>query len=631
MRVHFIYTNVGTCNDPHYHNGIGQLSALARREGWKTSLTNCHLMPEREAFVESLRAAQADLYAFSSTSIQWPLIRQMAGWAREAGIGPRIVGGIHTTFLPKQGFEDAPGFEPLWEAVFVGEADLSFPDYLRAFAAGNPREEIEGVWTRDHSGAMVDRGHGRAVDDLDSLPWADRSVFDMKDILRRNGGMFQMKVQRGCPYHCTYCSNAALLDMYGGKKLLRVRSPESVCDELEAMRKEYGFTSVLFDDEMFTMFRPWTAEFCEVYARRCRIPFMISAHFKGVNETVLDQLKAAGCAGIEFGFESGDPKFRKETLRKYFTNEEALEVIQGCRRRGIRVKLNNMYGIPGEREENVDRTLAFLREAMPDVLQATIYNPMPGTELFRKYEEESFAKPLHWIDPGRAANYNGVLLDPGDIRRKQLEFYEVLLHSAIRSAREGSLLDMADDFGGPEPKGTVQVQGPDSHTGLGIVTLAAGARVCLKAHPPARYTWSVTVPQDAVLRFEIGMDAACWDLHQPDEIRFSVGVERPFWARAFGPKKFWDAVISPRLKDRDRTWIPYEVDLALWAGKQVTLVFQTSASIPNPEHATVYWGRPHIDPKSREWRVFNAVSLTTQPINMRPRVDLVGLAGGPPA
>ncbi len=622
MRVHFIYTNVGTCNDPHYHNGVGQLSALARRGGWTTSLSNYHLMPDRERFLADVRATGADIYAFTSTSIQWPLIRQLAGWAREAGIGPRIVGGIHTTFLPHQGFEQDES-DPLWQAVFVGEADVSFPQYLASFEAGNRRPAVQGVWlpSVDGSGKPVESGQGAAVESLDSLPWADRSIFDMKDILRRNGGMFQMKVQRGCPYHCTYCSNAALLDMYGGKKLLRVRSPESVCDELNALRKEYAFNSVLFDDEMFTMFKPWTASFCETYAKQCRIPFMISAHFKGVNNEILDQLAGAGCVGIEFGFESGDPKFRKETLRKYFTNEEALDVIQGCKQRGIRVKLNNMYGIPGETEASVDQTIGFLKEAMPDVLQATIYNPMPGTALFKQYEEESFAKPLHWIDTKKITNYNGVTLTQEQIRRKQTEFYEVLLHSAIQAARDGSQLDMADDYAGANKADTVRVQSPDGFTDIGIVTLASGARVCLKAHPPAKYFWTVTVPENAALRFEVGMDSNCWELHKPDKIDFSVGVERAFWT-----KTIWNGSISPRLNENERTWIPFEVDLSAWAGKTVTLVFSTSAGSADPQHATVYWGRPHIDPKSREWRVFNAVSLTTQPINMRPRVDLVGIA-----
>lgn len=622
MRVHFIYTNVGTCNDPHYHNGVGQLSALARRLGWETGLSNYHLMPARDEFLQSLAASGADLFAFSSTSIQWPLIRQMACWAREAGLGPRIVGGIHTTFLPQQGFAEGEAADPLWSAVFVGEADVSFPQYLTALASGDQRPEIPGVWLPDvRTGMAFDGGHGQAVEKLDDLPWADRSIFDMKDILRRNGGMFQMKVQRGCPYHCTYCSNAALLDMYGGKKLLRVRSPESICLEVNAMRQQHDIRSILFDDEMFTMFKPWTAAFCNTWARECGIPFMISAHFKGINEEILDLLQKAGCVGIEFGMESGDPQFRKEVLRKYFTNEEALEVIRGCKRRGIRVKLNNMYAVPGETEASVDKTLDFLREAMPDVLQATIYNPMPGTALFQKYEESNFAKPLHWIDIKRIGSYNGVTIAPERIAAKQLEFYEVLLNSAVAAAREGSLRDMTDEFGGPSRNGSVRVQAPDGHTGLGIVTLAAGARVCLQAHPPAIYRWTIDVPAGSALRFEIGMDANCWERHVPDEIRFEIGIQRTFWQ-----KSLWKGALSPRRIESHRTWVPFEVDLSPWAGKRVTLVFKTSVDAPSAEYATVYWGRPHVDLNTRQWRVFNAVSLTTEPINMRPRVDFAGAA-----
>ncbi len=621
MRIHFIYTNIGTCNDPHYHSGIGQLSALARRQGWESGLSNYHRIPSREQFVADLRAADADLYAFSSTTIQWPIISEMAAWAREAGLGPRILGGIHPTFLPRQAFAEGP-LEPLWQGVFVGEADVTFPLFLDAFAAGGDLPSMQGVWLPEPvTGRPLECGHGAAVENLDGLPWADRSVFDMPDILRRNGGMFQMKVQRGCPYHCTYCSNAALLDMYSGKKLLRVRTPESVCDEANHHLGLYGFRSILFDDEMFTMFKPWTTSFCETYARKCRIPFMISAHFKGVNNEILDQLAEAGCIGIEFGFESGDPKFRKEVLRKYFTNEEALDVIHACQQRGIRVKLNNMYGSPGETEESIDMTIGFLRKALPDVLQATIYNPMPGTELFEKYEEENFAKPMHWIDSSRIATYNGVKLTPEQLHRKYLEFYDVFLHSAMKAGRGGSAADLAEDWKGPSASGAVRVSAPDGHMGLSMVTLASGARLALTAHPPARYQWTVQVPQDAVLRFEIGMDSACWELHRPESIRFSMGIERAFWTKAL-----WSYGLSPKHRPEERTWLPFEVDLSEWAGKTVTLVFTTSAAGGPAEHATVYWGRPHIALKSREWRVFNPVSLATEPVFMRGRVDLAGAA-----
>ena len=82
------------------------------------------------------------------------------------------------------------------------------------------------------------------INNLDDLPYPDRSEFDNKAYLKL-GGMGNIQTKRGCPFNCIYCTYPVIQ----GKKV-RMRSPENVCSEIESLLED-GVDNIFIVDNEF--------------------------------------------------------------------------------------------------------------------------------------------------------------------------------------------------------------------------------------------------------------------------------------------------------------------------------------------------------------------------------------------
>lgn len=127
--------------------------------------------------------------------------------------------------------------------------------------------------------------------------------------------------------------------------------------------------------------------------------------------------------------------------------------------------------------------------------------------------------------------------------------------------------------------------------GVQTVTIDGDRRRSLFAHPFSRVTWTVTVPEGAVLRTAAALRPDAWT-SPTDGALFRVGVSD-------GEKytELFKQVIQPREQAADRRWFAVEADLSPYAGKQVKVIFNTE---PGPSGNAVgdacVWGEPRIVP-----------------------------------
>ena len=162
--------------------------------------------------------------------------------------------------------------------------------------------------------------------------------------------------------------------------------------------------------------------------------------------------------------------------------------------------------------------------------------------------------------------------------------------------RSGSSDRVAIDLMAQFP--TAKVKNPSPEVFEKVDATLAGRRYpAIFAKQPSRLAWSITVPDDAWLKVQLGLKEEAWKV-QGDGVFFMVGVS------AGGRfDQVYTLVVNPYGNPSDKAWKEIIVDLSPYAGQTVDLIFNTFPSpTPAPGAPPVsdtngdlaLWGAPQI-------------------------------------
>jgi len=390
MRVALVYPDyyqtgvIGGEPQGRIHLGSGYLSAALKEAGHETAFLHLVDPPARDEFLEWLCAQDAGLVGFSTTSLMFSKVRQIARWVKEETGLPVVVGGVHPTLDPLGSLE-----ENAIDLACVGEGESALVELAEA---------LEGRGSVDEIGSLAGRWRGRdfanpvrpLLEDLDQLPFPDRSIFDESRMAPDQRERISMMASRGCPYRCRYCSNHAQRSAYPNPgRYVRFRSVDNVLSEIEGLAVDAeGIDHVRFDDDILTLRPKWFNEFVREYPGRVDLPFICNSRADLLDEEKIGKLKEAGCKTICMGIESGNTWLRRNILGRKMTDEQILSAFQLCRKYGIGTVSLNMMGFPREDFSMVLDTVKLNARAQPGLTQITVFYPFPGTELHRICREE---------------------------------------------------------------------------------------------------------------------------------------------------------------------------------------------------------------------------------------------------
>jgi anaerobic magnesium-protoporphyrin IX monomethyl ester cyclase len=194
--------------------------------------------------------------------------------------------------------------------------------------------------------------------------------------------VIHMIVIRGCPYSCAFCSNNAIF----GRKI-RSRSPESVVEEIEFVKKKYGAKEISFWDDMLTVNKNWIYRFCELLTEnKTNVTWTCLARVDSVNKEMLAKMAKAGCWNIFYGFEAGS-QMLLDNINKGITLDQIRNAVKWTKEARIEIRGSFMLALPGETPELAEKTIAFAKELNPDYAQFSITTPYPGTRLYDDAEK----------------------------------------------------------------------------------------------------------------------------------------------------------------------------------------------------------------------------------------------------
>jgi len=369
MKILFIYPVIGY--RPTFNQGIGYLSAVLKANGHKTDLMFLTSM-DFSKVKNKIESYKPDIVVFSCTYNHWKLTKDISKKIKESSDLPIFVGGAHTTLFP-----DAIQETDAIDGICRGEGEYALLELVNKIEGGKTYYDTRNFWFRD--GSQIIRNELRPlIENLDDLPFPDRSIFPKETILVYPNFNFS----RGCPFDCTYCCNHALRKIYSGLgNFIRHRGVKTAISEIAEVIETFNPDALHFDDDTFTKNSRWLDEFCTEYKKNFDLPFRCNTRAELFNEKTAKLLKHAGCDRIGIGIESGDERLRKEVLRRHATNKDIIRAFKIARSHGFGTWSFNMIGIPGETKEGVERTIRLNQIVRPDKLHLSIFYPYPGTEL----------------------------------------------------------------------------------------------------------------------------------------------------------------------------------------------------------------------------------------------------------
>ena len=288
---------------------------------------------------------------------------------------PVVVGGAHISTIREKAMKACTAID----VGFVRESEESIVE----FCQGVRLSDISGVIYRDKDEIKY-TGDREYINDLDRLRWPRGYGISLDSYLSKE---ILILSSRGCPYSCIFCPVSLAI----GKKL-RVRSAKDIADEVEHWYK-LGYKRFAMLDDNFTFYTDRTIQICDEFKSRGLDDITLRCgngiRADRVNKEVLQRMREAGFTYVSYGVESGSNEVLK-TLKKGETIEEIEEAVKLSVELGFDVTLFFLVGAPGEKPEDVEKSIAVSLKY--PVMDVRFYNliPYPGTELYKWVEENGY-------------------------------------------------------------------------------------------------------------------------------------------------------------------------------------------------------------------------------------------------
>jgi anaerobic magnesium-protoporphyrin IX monomethyl ester cyclase len=302
-------------------------------------------------------------------------------------------------------------------AVIRGEGELTLAELVDAIVADRSLANVKGIaYLKD--GAVTrtpPRSFQRALDELPRPAWDLVAIDAYRRIWRARHGYHAMNMAttRGCPFHCNWCAKP----IYGQR--YSVRSAAAVVDEMSWLKRDYAPDQLAVVDDVFGLQPGWIETFAEQIERgAARLPFRCLMRADQIDHAVASALARAGCRMVWMGAESGSQRVL-DAMDKGITVAQIRTAARELQRCGIQVGLFLQFGYPGEMWDDVQETLALVRDVSPDDIGVSVSYPLPGTKFYERVRAELGAKQ-NWVDSDDLAMLYRGTYSP--------RFYRVLHH-----------------------------------------------------------------------------------------------------------------------------------------------------------------------------------------------------------
>ncbi len=281
---------------------------------------------------------------------------------------------------------------PYVDFICCGEGENTIVPFFRSLLQGTPDMSVDGLVFRKGEEVVVNP-RPKMVEDLDSLPFLDYSLFAFSGDGNKKKKIFTIDVGRGCPFACTFCST----NTFWGRTF-RLKSPKRIVEEVKQIHNTFGKSYFNFSHDMFTFNRKKVIETCDLLQTLdFPIQWGCSARVDCIDFELIDIMAQSGMVDIFLGIETGSPRMQK-LINKRLKLDRVLDIVSYLKSKGIRTVTSFIYGFPEETEEDLSQTMALIGELLKlrsVRLGLHLCTFLVGTEITRKYAAELTPAELH--------------------------------------------------------------------------------------------------------------------------------------------------------------------------------------------------------------------------------------------
>ena len=353
------------------------------------------LVDENVEELDFQRLASADIVALTGMSVQRHRMREILGEFRQRG-SFLVVGGPWATVR-----EDY--FGELVDVVFVGEAEVTWPQFLSDWISGTHVQRYEQAHKTDMTTVPTPR-----LDMLDTRQYAFGSL----------------QISRGCPFQCEFCD---IIVTFGRRP--RLKSVSQVIHELDAMRRAKLQIAFIVDDNLIgnkSAIKPILREIASWQGEH-GFPFSFFAEASldlADDDEMIALLIQCNVQAVFVGIETTNLAALRET--KKFQNLRGggtlLEKVERIQKQGLEVWSGMMLGFDSDTPEVFSAQVEFVSSARIIHAMCGMLSAIPKTPLYERLKAENR------LNPGDELTY-GTNVVPKQMTQEQLYagYKEVML------------------------------------------------------------------------------------------------------------------------------------------------------------------------------------------------------------
>ena len=197
----------------------------------------------------------------------------------------------------------------------------------------------------------------------------------------------------GCQFGCEFCminiinrNDDEEIGVAGNYSAMRYWSPEFIIKEFDKLI-ELGVYTIKITDELFLLNRKYYVPLCEMlrdrgYGDKLRM-WAYSRVDTVKRPELLELVRSAGIKWLALGIESGDKNVRLEVSKGKFEDVDIDKVIEQVHAANIEVMANYIFGLPGDTQESMQKTLELSKELCTFGWNAYAAMALPGSQLYK--------------------------------------------------------------------------------------------------------------------------------------------------------------------------------------------------------------------------------------------------------
>lgn len=280
--------------------------------------------------------------------------------------------------------------------ILQGEGEKTLLELLQRLDAQQNIDDLEGIAFRKNEVIQLNKKREvqQNLDDFPMPAWDLVHIEDYREIWKQSGQEFTLNIAttRGCPYKCNWCAKP----IYGNR--YNAHSPEYIVNEIAYLQREFGVKRFWMCDDIFGLKPNWVQEFnSKLKAKGVQIRYYIQSRVDLLlKEDTIDCLAESGLEEVWVGAESASQKIL-DAMDKGTTVEQIYQATKLLKEKKIRVAFFLQFGYLGENQEDIAKTIAMVKELMPDNIGISVSYPLPGTKFYEKVKDDLRLK-ANWTD-----------------------------------------------------------------------------------------------------------------------------------------------------------------------------------------------------------------------------------------